>query len=187
MVRWYVGWRVRRESERSCLAGESSEVVYSESISDISDFRFLSFLLLKLAMGSSSVSDGHGGSTSVGSRSLAPRACILEMVMRFWARELVKEFGLMVGTGGASSGEGPRIESRPRDLGRRIVDARRSFCGLMKLELPSRGAVCGVSGVYGVEGVGGALPLTRVSYVFLEGAMAILARASFIEIDRNLL
>jgi hypothetical protein len=92
----------------------------------------------------------------------------------------------MVGTGGANSGEGPRIESRPRDLGRRIVDARRNFCGLMKLELPSRGAVCGVSGVNGVEGVGGALPLTRVSYVFLEGALiAILARASFIEMDRN--
>jgi hypothetical protein len=98
----------------------------------------------------------------------------------------VREFGLIVGTGGANSGEGPRIESRPRDLGRRIVDARRNFCGLMKLELPSRGAVCGVSGVYGVEGVGGALPLTRVSYVFLEGPpIAILARASFIEMERN--
>jgi hypothetical protein len=150
-------------------------------MSDMSDFRFLRVLLLKLAMGSSSVSEGQGGSTRVGSRSLAPRACILDApkVMRFWAMALV----LMVGTGGANSGEGPLIESRPRDLGRRIVDARRSFCGLMKLELPSRGAVCGVSGV---EGVGGILPLTRASYVFFEGlVMAILARASFIEIDRN--
>ena len=71
--------------------------------------------------------------------------------------------GLNAGTGGANSGDGPLADSLWRDFGRRIVEARRSFCGLMKLELPSRGAVCGVRGVYGVEGVGGALPLTRVS------------------------
>jgi hypothetical protein len=94
-------------------------------MSDINDLRFLSVRFLKLAIGSSSVSDGQGGSTRVGSRSFAPRACILDapIVMRFWAMELV----LMVGTGGARSGEGPLIESRPRDFGRRMVDARRSF------------------------------------------------------------
>lgn len=123
----------------------SGRTVYSESMSDINDLRFFRVRCLKLAKGSSSVSDGHGGSTRVGSRSFAPRACILDapIVMRFWAMELE----LRVGTGGARSGEGPLIESRPRDFGRRMVDARRSFCGLMKLELPSRGAVCGVSGV----------------------------------------
>jgi hypothetical protein len=110
-------------------------------MSDIKDFRFLSVLLLKLAMGSSSVSEGHGGKTSVGSLSLAPRACIL--VMRFCAIVLA----LKVGTGGANSGDGPLLASLWRDFGRRIVEARRSFCGLMKLELPSRGAVCGVRGV----------------------------------------
>jgi hypothetical protein len=68
---------------------------------DIKDLRFLSVLLLKLLIGSSSVSEGHGGKTSVGSRSSAPRACIL--VIRFWAKEL----GLNTGTGGADSGVGP--------------------------------------------------------------------------------
>jgi hypothetical protein len=40
-------------------------------------------------------------------------------------------------------------------------------------------------GVCGVNGVGGAFPLMRVSYVFFAGEMAIFARASFIEIDRK--
>jgi hypothetical protein len=94
-------------------------------MSDISDFRFLSFLLLKLLIGSSSVSEGHGGMTRVGSRSLAPRACIL--LMRLLAAMLLV---VMVGIGGATSGDGPLIESPCRDFGRRIVEARRSFCGL---------------------------------------------------------
>ena len=145
----------------------------------MSDFRFLSFLLLKLPIRSSSVSEGHGGRTSVGSRSLAPRACIL--LKRLSEMTCV----LMVGTGGAVSGEGPLVDSPRRDLGRRIVDARRSLCGLVKLEVPSRGAVWGVSGIEGVDGVGGTLPLMRASYVFFEGPIAIFARASFIEIDRS--
>jgi hypothetical protein len=116
-----------------------ARLVSSESMSDMSDFRFFSVLPLKLAMGSSSMSDGQGG-------------------IRFCAMVLV----LMEGTGGAKSGEGPLSESRPRDLGRRMVDARRSFCELMKLGLPSRGAVCGVD-VNGVEGVSGVLPLMRAS------------------------
>jgi hypothetical protein len=78
--------------------------IYSDSMSDMSDFRFLSVLLLKLLIGSSS-SEGHGGRTSIGSRSLAPRGCIL--LMRFMAAE----FAFRAGTGGANSGEGPRTDS----------------------------------------------------------------------------
>jgi hypothetical protein len=37
----------------------------------------------------------------------------------------------------------------------------------------------------GVIGVGGALPLMRESYGFFAGEMAILARESFMDIDRN--
>jgi hypothetical protein len=37
----------------------------------------------------------------------------------------------------------------------------------------------------GVTGVGGALPLMRVSYGFFAGDMAIFANESFNEIDRN--
>lgn len=66
-----------------------------------------------------------------------------------------------------------------------MVDALRSLLGLEKLAEPSRGAVCGVMGVKGVDGVGGNLPLMRVSYGFFAGVMAILARASFIDIERR--
>ena len=72
-------------------------------MSDMSYLRFLIFLLLKLAIGSSSVSEGHGGRTSVGSRSLAPRACILDR--RFCAVMLT------IGIGGAISGVGARSAS----------------------------------------------------------------------------
>jgi hypothetical protein len=84
------------------MAGPSG--VYSDSMRDMSDFRFLSVLLLKLLMGSSS-SEGHGGRTSIGSRSLAPRGCIL--LARFMAAELL----FMAGTGGANSGVGPQADS----------------------------------------------------------------------------
>lgn len=167
--------QIRPTYSRVKVPYDSCETLfYNESMSDMRDFRFLRRRVLMLLMGSSSVSDGQGGRTSVGSISLAPRACIFDM--RFWFK---------VGIGGAVSGEGPLVESLCRDLGRRIVDARRSFWGLMKLELPSSGAVCGVRGVYGVDGVAGILPLTRVSYVFLEGPIAILASASFIEMERS--
>jgi hypothetical protein len=146
---------------------------------DISDFRFLNFRDLKLLAVSSSVSDGQGGMTRVGSISLAPRAIIL--VEYLCCMRLL----LKAGSGGAVSGDGPRDISAWRDLGRRIVEARRSLFGLAKADDPSTGAVCGVMGVEGVEGVGGALPLMRVSYAFFEGVMAILARASFMEMDRN--
>lgn len=78
-------------------------LLYSESMSDMRDFRFLRRLVLMLLIGSSSVSEGQGGRTSVGSISLAPRACIFDM--RFCGAEL------KVGIGGAASGEGPRVES----------------------------------------------------------------------------
>lgn len=142
----------------------------------MSDFRFRSFLLLMLPMGSSSALSGQGGRMSVGSRSSAPRATIL--VIRFCAFVLA----CMEGTGGAVSGEGTRAVSLCRDFGRRIVDALRNLFGLEKFNDPSRGAVWGVMGVYGEEGV---LPLTRVSYGFFEGVIAILARESFMDIDRN--
>lgn len=66
-----------------------------------------------------------------------------------------------------------------------MVDARRNLFGLAKLAEPSMGAVCGVVGVNGVLGVCGTLPLRRLSYVFLDGEMAILANASFMEMDRS--
>jgi len=105
-------------------------------MSDMSDLRFLSLRVLMVLMMSSSVSDGHGGRTSVGSISLAPRATIL--VMRFCDTAL----GLKVGSGGAVSGDGPLVESPWRDFGRKMVDARRRrLGGLAKLADPSIGAV----------------------------------------------
>jgi hypothetical protein len=126
--------------------------VYNTSINDNNDFRFFSVLPLLLARGSTSSSDGHGGMTSVGSISLAPRATILEL----W--RCCSMLALKAGTGGAMSGDGPRDMSLWRDLGRRMVDARRSLLGLAKLDEPWRGAVCGVVGV-----AGGILPLMRAS------------------------
>jgi hypothetical protein len=148
----------------------------------ISDLRRRIARLLMLDVASSLSIPGHSGMTSVGSRSLAPRATILPMV--------VERFCCMVlscGTGGAFSGVGTRLDSLPRDLGRRMVDARRSLLGLEKLAEPSIGAVMGVmgAGVMGVVGPPGALLLMRESYGFFAGEMAILARESFIEIDRN--
>ena len=86
------------------------------------------------------------------------------------------------GTGGRTvSGEGPLETSPPRDFGRRMVDARRSLfgIGLVNPDVASMGAVCGVRGVYGEAGV--------LLAFFLEedGVMAILARESFIEMDRR--
>lgn len=79
------------------------------------------------------------------------------------------------------SGEGPLETSPPRDFGRRMVDARRSLLGigLANPDVASIGAVWGVRGVYGEAGV----------FVFFldeeDGPMAILARESFIEIERS--
>lgn len=123
-------------------------------MSDMRDLRFLILLLFMLLMGSSSLSDGHGGITRVGSISLAPRATIL--VIRF-------VLSPKVGIGGATSDDDPLGISLWRDLGRNIVDARRSLFGLTKLAEPSKGAVCGVVGVWGMLGVPGTFPLMRES------------------------
>jgi hypothetical protein len=104
----------------------------------ISDFRRRIARLLTLDMGSSVSLPGHVGMTRVGSRSLAPRATILPMVV---ARFCCMVLTLSCGTGGAFSGVGALLESPPRDFGRRIVDARRSLFGLEKLAEPSMGAV----------------------------------------------
>jgi hypothetical protein len=76
------------------------------------------------------------------------------------------------------SGEGPLDSSPPRDLGRRMVEARRSLLGigLVNPDVASMGAVWGVRGVYGDAG-------TLVLFFDEDGPMAILARESFIEID----
>lgn len=84
------------------------------------------------------------------------------------------------GTGGAISGEGPLETSPPRDLGRRMVDARRSLLGigLANPEVASMGAVWGVRGMYGDAGA--------LAFFFDEdGVMAILASESFIEMERR--
>ncbi len=78
------------------------------------------------------------------------------------------------------SGEGPLDSSPPRDLGRRMVEARRSLLGIgfaNPLEA-SIGAVWGVRGVYGEAGM-------LLLFFFEDGEMAILARESFIEIERR--
>ena len=152
----------------------------------ISDLRRRIARLFMLDVASSVSLPGNSGMTSVGSRSLAPRAVILPMEVPM----VVERFCCIVlscGTGGAFSGVGARLDSLPRDLGRRMVDARRSLFGLEKLSEPWMGAVMGVmgAGVNGVVGPPGALPLMRESYGFFAGEMAILARESFIEIERN--
>jgi hypothetical protein len=87
------------------------------------------------------------------------------------------------------SGDGPLDDSLPRDLGRMIVEARRSLLGmgLMKPELASRGAVWGVLGVKGEAGICCPLllMLLRESFFLLEGVMAMRARESFIEMERR--
>ena len=119
----------------------------------------------------------------VGSLSSAPRAVMRPSVVdRFCCRLVVV---LTCGTGGAGSGVGVfREDSPPRDLGRRMVDARRTLLGAVKLAAPSMGAVWGVMGA-GDMGVGGTLPWTRESNCFLAGEMAILARDSFMEMERS--
>lgn len=130
---------------------------------------------------------GHSGITSKGSRSSAPRATNRPNVVdRFCCMVLVV---LIVGSGGALSGVGVGVflaHSAPRDLGRRMVDARRILLGATKLvvEVPSSGAVWGVLGA-GVMGVRGPLPWLRPSDCFFAGEMAILASESFIEMDRR--
>jgi len=67
-----------------------SSCVYSESMKSISDFRRRIARLLMLDMGSSLSFVGNSGITRVGSRSLAPRAVILPMVVaRFCCMVLV--------------------------------------------------------------------------------------------------
>jgi hypothetical protein len=77
------------------------------------------------------------------------------------------------------SGEGPLDSSPPRDLGRRMVEARRSLLGigLVNPDVASMGAVWGVRGVYGDAG------MLLLFFLDEDGVMAILARESFIEID----
>jgi hypothetical protein len=90
-------------------------------------------------MGLMSMSE-NGGSTRVGSRSLAPRATIFDWR---WGKPMVlARFNAGIG-GGAISDDGPFEGSPPRDFGRRIVDARRSLLGsgLVKPEVASMGAV----------------------------------------------
>lgn len=79
------------------------------------------------------------------------------------------------------SGDGPLESSPPRDFGRRMVEARRSLLGngLENPEVASMGAVWGVRGVYGEAG------LLLVFFFDEDGLIAILARESFIEIDRR--
>lgn len=148
----------------------------------ISDLRRRIARLLMLDVASSVSLPRNSGMTSVGSRSLAPRAVILPMVVERFCCIV-----LSCGTGGAVSGVGVRLDSLPRDLGRRMVDARRSLFGLEKLSVPWMGAVMGVmgAGVIGVVGPPGALPLMRESYGFFAGEIAIFARDSFMDIDRN--
>lgn len=74
--------------------------VYRESIKSIRDFRRLNARLFALPVGSLLSPSGHGGSTRVGSRSLAGRATILPMVV---ARFCCIGVGLSCGTGGAGS------------------------------------------------------------------------------------
>lgn len=82
--------------------------------------------------------------------------------------------------GGVISGDGPLDSSPPLDLGRSMVEARRSLLGigLEKPDVASMGAVWGVRGVYGDAGV-------LLFFFDEDGLMAILARESFIEIDRR--
>lgn len=89
------------------------------------------------------------------------------------------------GIGGAESGVDILAESPWRDLGRRMVDALRSLFGGAKFDDGSRGAVWGVMGVKGVDGVAGTLPLMRESYGFFDGVIAILAKESFMDMERN--
>jgi hypothetical protein len=62
-----------------------------------------------------------------------------------------------------------------------MVEARRSLlgCGLANPDVASIGAVWGVRGVYGEAG------MLLVFFFDEDGVMAILARESFIEIDRR--
>lgn len=113
--------------------------IYSESMKSINDLRRRIARLRALALGSISLL-GQSGMTSVGSLSSAPRAVIRPSVVeRFCCMVLLV---LTCGTGGARSGEGVfRTESPPRDLGRRMVDARRILFGAVKFAEPSIGAV----------------------------------------------
>jgi hypothetical protein len=143
-------------------------------------FLFLIFFALDMeAMVSvSTVSSGQGGSSSVGSRSFAPRGT------NFWTGYLVGCDGtFLVGSAGILSGEGPRTE-----LGRENRELRRRRLGGAD---PVGGAVWGVIGVRGVNGVAGVRgvlfgrPLTRESHFLVEGVIAIFARASFWDIERR--
>lgn len=148
-----------------------------ESIKSIKDFLFRRVLLLARALVSSSWVKLKSGRTSVGSISFAPRAIIRDDGLG----------GIMValdcGIGGATGCVECLTLSPWRDLGRKTVDARRSLFGAAKLAGRSTGAVCGVAGVRGVEGI--RLLLARVSVDFFVGAMAIFARASLKEMLRR--
>ena len=88
--------------------------VYSKSIKL---FRLRTRRALMDVAGSLLLSTGKGGSSNMGSRSLAPRATIFWMPLRGCGSAIT------VGTGG-TSGEGPRPED-----GREILEFRRSRIG----------------------------------------------------------
>lgn len=135
-VRWWNCGEERRFETK--MASLMCGWFYSESMKSISDLRRRIARLLALELPSISLL-GQSGRTSVGSLSSAPRAVMRPSVVeRFCCIVLV----LTCGTGGGSSGEGVfRTESPPRDLGRRIVDARRILFWAAKFAAPSMGAV----------------------------------------------
>lgn len=151
------------------MSGRWVRRVYSKSIRLL---RFLTRRVLMLFIGLTSSSSGHGGSSSTGSRSSAPRATIL--LAAFLGEASVE---CDVGSSGIASGEGPRAVPGRLDGIKR--EFRRSLLVL------GSGAVRGVRGVAGVGGMFPARALRRESHFFVDGVMAMRARDSFCEMERR--
>jgi hypothetical protein len=120
-------------------------------------------------------SSGNGGSSNMGSRSSAPRA-----TMRSEAKRRVGGAAMRV-TLGISYETLACVDER--------VIMRELRCNFFNGDvLDAGGAVCGVMGEYGLDGVMGVLaafPFTLESHFRVDGEIAILARERRAEMERR--